>query len=224
MKLAIFDIDGTLLHGSSERAFWRYLAARGRLGPKQVFAYLLFLVRYLPTGGIHTLKKNKAYLAGLTTEEVAALACDFVAARLVPRLYQRCVQRLQEHQRRGDTVVLISGTIEPIARALAAKLGVKHVCATLCSERNGYYLPQPPETHPFGAAKLSLARQLALELDADLRQASAYGDSHHDLFLLDAVGEPVAVMPDSRLADAAAANDWEIITNGTAAHDGAVRP
>ena len=188
MKLAIFDIDGTLIHGSSERLFWRYLAARGRLGPKQVFAYLLFFVRYLPTGGIHTLKKNKAYLAGLAAEEVAALARDFVATRLMARLYQRCALRLQEHQRRGDTVVLISGTLDPIARELASRLGVRHVCATLCSERNGVYLPQPPETHPFGAAKLSLARQLATDLGADLRQASAYGDSHHDLFLLEAVG------------------------------------
>jgi FMN phosphatase YigB (HAD superfamily) len=64
MKLAIFDIDGTLVRGSSERLFWRYLAARGRQGPKQVFSYLLFLLRYLPTGGIHTIKKNKAYLCG----------------------------------------------------------------------------------------------------------------------------------------------------------------
>lgn len=222
MKLAIFDIDGTLIHGSSERLFWRYLAARGRLGPRQVLAYLLFLIRYLPTGGVHTLKKNKAYLTGLGTEEVAALAHDFVQARLVGRLYQRCVQRLQEHQRRGDAVVLISGTLDPIARELAARLSVRHVCATLCSERNGVYLPQPPETHPYGAAKLSLARQLATELGADLGQATAYGDSHHDLFLLRAVGEAVAVMPDSKLADAAAANDWEVISTGTAAHDGAV--
>ncbi len=224
MKLAIFDIDGTLIHGSSERLFWRYLAARGRLGPRQVSAYLLFLLRYLPTGGVHTAKKNKAYLTGLTTTEVAELARDFVATRLVGRLYQRCVQRLQEHQRRGDTVVLISGTLDPIARELAARLGVRHVCATLCSERNGHYLPQPPETHPFGAAKLSLARQLATELGAQLGQASAYGDSRHDLFLLRAVGEPVAVMPDSKLAEVAAAHDWEIISSGTPAHDGAVRP
>lgn len=222
MKLAIFDIDGTLIHGSSERLFWRYLAARGRLGPRQVFAYLLFLVRYLPTGGVHTIKKNKAYLTGLRTDDVAELARDFVAARLMRRLYQRCVQRLQEHQRRGDTVVLISGTLDPIARELAARLGVHHVCATLCSERNGVYLPQPPETHPFGAAKLSLARQLARELGADLRQACAYGDSSHDLFLLRAVGEAVAVMPDSKLAAVAVANDWEIISTGSTAHDGAV--
>jgi HAD superfamily hydrolase (TIGR01490 family) len=212
MKLAIFDIDGTLVRGSSERLFWRYLAARRKLGPHQIAAYLLFLVRYLPTGGIHTLKKNKAYLSGLPSSEVAALAADFVATRLTRRLFEPAVQRLKQHVRRGDTVMLLSGTLDPIARALAERLGVRHVCATILSERNGVYLAQPPEVHPFGAAKLTLARQAAAQLGADLKQAWAYGDSHQDLFLLEAVGEAVAVSPDARLLGAAVRNDWEIIT------------
>jgi HAD superfamily hydrolase (TIGR01490 family) len=214
VKLAIFDIDGTLVRGSSERLFWRYLAARGRLGPRQIFAYLLFLVRYLPTGGIHTIKKNKAYLCGLASADVTALAADFVATRLAKRFFEPAVQRLMQHARRGDTVVLLSGTLDPIARALADRLGVRHVCATVCSERNGFYLAQPPETHPFGAAKLTLAKQLAAQLGTDLRQATAYGDSHHDLFLLEAVREAVAVAPDARLLDAALVNDWEVIADG----------
>ena len=211
MNLAIFDIDGTLVRGSSERLFWIYLATRGRQGPRQILAYLLFLVRYLPTGGIHTIKKNKAYLSGLRTSDVAVLATDFVQTRLLKRLNEPVVQRLKQHLRRGDIVVLLSGTLDPIARALAAYLGVRLVCATLCSERHGHYLPQPPEAHPFGAAKLSLAKQLAGQLDLDLSQASAYGDSGHDIFLLEAVGNPVAVCPDQSLLNAALTNDWEII-------------
>jgi HAD superfamily hydrolase (TIGR01490 family) len=214
MKLVIFDIDGTLVRGRSERAFWRYLAARGRQGPRQIVAYLLFLVRYLPTGGVHTVKKNKAYLCGLDTATVQALARDFVHTKLLKRLYEPAVQRLKQHLHRGDSVVLMSGTLEPIARALADYLGVRHICATLCSERHGRYLAQPPETHPFGAAKLSLAKQLAAQLELDLHQASAYGDSGQDLFLLEAVGEPVAVSPDRALSGAAIANDWEIIADG----------
>jgi phosphoserine phosphatase len=104
--------------------------------------------------------------------------------------------------------------LDPIARALAERLGVRHVCATVCSERNGRYLPQPPETHPFGAAKLTLARQLAAQLGAQLKHASAYGDSYQDLFLLEAVREAVAVSPDARLLDIASTYDWEIIAAG----------
>lgn len=216
MRLAIFDVDGTLVRGSSERLFWRYLAARGRQGPRQLAAYLLFLVRYLPTGGIHTLKKNKAYLCGLERADVAALAEEFVATRLVPRFNGAVVQRLRQHVLRGDAVVLLTGTIEPLAQALARRLGVRYVCATLCSERNDRYLAQPPETHPFGAAKLGLARQLAAQIGCELEHAAAYGDSRHDLFLLDAVSEPVAVSPDAGLARVALERDWEIISPGDA--------
>jgi len=216
MRLAIFDVDGTLVRGSSERLFWRYLVARGRQGPRQIAAYLLFLVRYLPTGGIHTLKKNKAYLCGLDRADVDALAEEFVATRLMPRLRDAVMQRLRQHVLRGDAVVLLTGTIEPIAQALARRLGVRYVCATLCSERGGRYLAQPPETHPFGAAKLNLSRQLAAQFGCELRAATAYGDSRHDLFLLEVVREPVAVSPDAELSRVALERDWEIIRESAA--------
>lgn len=211
MTLAIFDIDGTLIEGSTERRFWRYLARRGHQGPRQILAYVWFLVRFLPAYGAHTPKKNKAYLSGLEAERVRALATSFVATEILPRLYAPTVQRLQRHLRLGDTVVLLSGTLEPIARALADALGVQHVRATRCVERDGRYTARPPHIHPFGPVKLELARQLAAEVGADLRQAAAYGDSKHDLCLLEAVANPVAVLPDPPLLATARGNDWDII-------------
>jgi HAD superfamily hydrolase (TIGR01490 family) len=211
MKLAIFDIDGTLIRGGSERMFWRYLLLNRRQGPRQLLAFLLFMIRYLPTGGIHTPRKNKAYLCGLRVDDVDSLARDFVAQKLIARLYEPAVQRLKQHLNRGDVVVLMSGTLYPIARALADHLGVSYVCATLTSQRNGVFLAQPPEMHPYDAAKLNIVSRLAAELGFDLRHIAAYGDSKRDLFLLSAVGEPVAVQPDSELLRVALESDWEII-------------
>jgi HAD superfamily hydrolase (TIGR01490 family) len=211
MKLAIFDIDGTLVEGSTERRFWRYLLKRGHQGPRQVLAYLLFWPRYFPVHRSQTAKKNKAYLYKLDTARVRALAERFVAEEILPRLYAPAVQRLQSHLRQGDTVVLLSGTLEPIARALAKALGVQHVRATLCREGDGRYLAGPPTVHPFGAAKLAIAEQFAAKVGADLREASAYGDSRHDLTLLAAVGDPVAVLPDRPLLETARDNHWLII-------------
>jgi HAD superfamily hydrolase (TIGR01490 family) len=220
MTLAIFDIDGTLVRGSTERRFWRYLLARRRQGPRQILAGAWFLVRFLPHYGVHVAKKNKGYLVGLTTADAAALAADFVAREALPRLYEPAVQRLQQHLRAGDTVALLSGTLEPLARALAQHLGVQHVCATVCAERNGRYLAQPPVVHPFGAQKVRSAAELAAQLGTDLRLATAYADSAHDLPLLEAVGSPVAVRPDRRLLRVARANSWDVI----AADAGGVAP
>ena len=211
MTLAIFDIDGTLVRGSTERRFWRYLLVRRRQGPRQILAYVWFLVRFLPRYGIRVAKKNKAYLVGLPTAEVAALAADFVAREILPRLYEPAVQRLQQHLRRGDTVVLLSGTLEPIARSLADHLGAQHVCATVCAERDGRYLARPPAVHPFGPPKVRLAADIAARLGTDLEHASAYCDSAHDLKLLEAVGTPVAVWPDRRLLRTARTKRWDVI-------------
>lgn len=216
MPLAIFDIDGTLVSVSSERLFWRFLLARRRQGFRQIFTYLLFLVRYVWIGGVHTVKKNKAYLAGLPVDEVEALAKEFVAERLLEHLHEPAVQRLRQHLARGDTVVLMSGTLQPIARALAEHLGVRHVVGTVANERDGRFTGQPPDVHPFDTAKLTLARELAAARGLDLAEATAYGDSRHDLPLLRAVGEPVAVRPDRALAAEAERCGWEILPDRVA--------
>jgi HAD superfamily hydrolase (TIGR01490 family) len=213
MKLAIFDIDGTLVKGSTERRFWWYLVRQGRQGPRQFLAYCWFWLRFRSVYGTETTKKNKAYLVGLAVAEIDSLASEFVTTEILPQLYAPAVTRLKQHLRRGDIVVLLSGTLEPIARALAAALGVPHVRATVCRERDGTFLASPPKVHPFAGAKLALAAELAAQLRADLRHASAYGDSRHDLFLLDAVGNPVAVRPDSALLATARNNGWDIIAS-----------
>lgn len=216
MKLAVFDIDGTLVNGGSERSFWLYLLRHGKQGPRQVFAYLAFMLRYLPIGGIHTPRKNKAYLSGLRADEIESLARDFVETRLAQRLYEPAIRRLQAHVARGDVVVLLSGTLYPIARALADRFGVSYVCATLPSQRRGLFLAQPPELHPYDAAKLNLTARLAGEFGFSLTDVVAYGDSKRDLYLLAAVGEPVAVRPDAELARVASERSWEVIEDPAA--------
>jgi phosphoserine phosphatase len=72
--------------------------------------------------------------------------------------------------------------------------------------------------HPFGAAKLEIAARFAAGIGADLREASAYSDSLHDLTLLEAVGDPVAVLPDRPLLARATGNRWLIIRSRNASH------
>jgi len=211
MRIAIFDIDGTLVRGSTERMFWRFLFRKRRQRLRQLLAYVLFFIRYLPTGGVHTAKKNKAYLCGLSVNEVQILADEFVDQVLPQWFFEPAIQRLRQHRVRGDKVVLMSGTLDCLARALGRRLRADHVCATLCSQRNGVYIAQPPEIHPFDAAKLSLTRQITEQYGTDLGQVAAYGDSRHDLFLLAAVGEAIAVCPDATLGTVAEELGWEVM-------------
>jgi HAD superfamily hydrolase (TIGR01490 family) len=211
-RLAIFDIDGTLVTGAAtERRFAMHLARSGRLGPRQALAFAAFAVGGLPAWGRHVLKKDKAWLAGLAAADVAALADAWAGPMLGRAACAPCCARLERHRQAGDRVALLSGTPQFIADAIGRALGADAVVGTLCAARDGRFRAAPPARHPFGAEKIALAAELARAAGTSLAQSVVYADSAHDLPLLRAAGTAVAVRPDAGLARAAAAAGWEIL-------------
>ena len=211
MRLVIFDLDGTLIHASSERLFARYMQVRGCLGWRQVAAFAGFVARYGVVYRGAVLKKDKAYLAGLPRDRVNELARRFVDDELVGTLYRPALTRLERHLASDDLVLLLTGTPDFIAQPLAARLGLAHVIATDCSTRKDVFTGAPPRRHPFGPDKLRHAREFAAQHGADLARAVAYANAREDRFLLANVGEAVAVRPDLRLRGLARRAGWEIL-------------
>ena len=212
MRLVLFDIDGTLVPGaSSEARFARYLWDRRALGLRQLLAFAWFCLRYFPRYGRHVMQKNKAYLSGHGKSEIAALARDFVAERLLPSLYAPAVERLRAHEAAGDRVALLSGTPQFIADALADALGVEYAHASLCASSGDHYTGAPPVRHPYGPTKMDAAEALARQTDLPLATAVAFGDSITDAHLFRVVEEAVAVQPDKRLSEAAEGAGWEVL-------------
>lgn len=212
MRLVLFDIDGTLVPGSSSEArFARYLWRRRALGLRQLLAYGWFCLRYFPRYGRAVLQKNKAYLSGHGEREIRELARLFVAEALMPALYAPAVARLRAHQAAGDHVALLSGTPQFLASALAVALDVGHSRGALCAARGGRFLARPPRRHPYGPTKIDAAHELAREAGLPLSQAIAFGDSISDTYLFRVVGEVVAVQPDQQLSAAADGAGWEVL-------------
>ncbi len=211
MRVAIFDVDGTLVQGSTERAFWRYLARHGKQGPRQLCLFALFLLRHFPASGFNTLKRNKAYLDGLRCDEIEALGRSWVTAWADDHWYRPAVDRLIQHQQRGDVVLLLSGTLELLLGPLAERLGVSHIRGTIVRQRSGAFVAAPPLEHPFAESKRAIAEQFIKALGVDWARVSAYADSHHDVALLEAVGDPVAVRPDQALRKLALERHWEVM-------------
>src|SRR5690606_33200666 len=72
MRLAIFDVDGTLVGGkSTEKRFIGWMLRRRHIGPRQCLAAVWFTIRWFPLYGRHVFRKNKAWLAGLPEQLVA---------------------------------------------------------------------------------------------------------------------------------------------------------
>jgi len=214
MRLALFDIDGTLIPDpGSEPRFARYLLARGRLGPRQWLAYTAYLLRYYPHYRRRVFQKNKAYLAGLTVSDIAVAAEDFVRTDLEPLLHKPTVGRLREHLAAGDRVMLLSGTPQFIADPLASLLGAHGACGAICAVRDGKFVAEPPLRHPFRETKVAAARELAEAAGLSLADVVAYGDSINDTHLFHAVGRSIVVMPSRKLRQVAGGEGWDIMSS-----------
>ncbi len=211
MRLVLVDLDGTLLASGSEARFIGHLIASRRIGARALLNSLGFALRYAPRFGLHVWKKNKAYLAGLSQDEVERLARTFALDRLCPLIRTPMRERIASHRVAGDHVLLLTGSPEFLARPLAEAVGADGWIATVCTQAGGVFLDAPPHRHPFGGEKLILARQAAHRLGLSLADCLAYADSGDDIVLLAAVGGAVAVAPDRRLLRHARAAGWEIV-------------
>ena len=200
--------------------FFRMLRYRKLIGIRNYFFWCVEVVRLAPRGINQILHANKMYLRSISVGEK-----DLLKA---PTFYPEAIERLVWHAERGHLIVIVSGTLEPLAeraaRALEAELGERGlatkicVCATRlevkCERWTGRILGEAM----FGEAKARAVRRIAAEENLDLQRCFAYGDSSSDEWMLEAVGKPAAVNPSNDLARIARRNDWPVLTWGKEKH------
>jgi HAD superfamily hydrolase (TIGR01490 family) len=131
-----------------------------------------------------------------------------VAELLLQRVSPAALRRIRHHRSAGHRTVLITGALEPFVEPLRPLFD--EVVATTLLQRDGRYtgyLESPPLV---GEARAAWLRRYARREGADLAQSYAYADSHTDLPLLLATGNPVAVNPDVSLFRVARRNRWPV--------------
>jgi phosphoserine phosphatase len=210
---AFFDLDGTLLPlPSLERRFVGTLRARGAIAATNYFRWLALAVRLAPLGTTAITHANKTYLRG-----VAASA----APTRFPAFFPAALDRAARHAAQGHSLVLVTGTLEPLARqaglALVLRLLLRGitasvgVCATRLEEVEGRWTGRILGDAMFGEAKASAMQRIAARWGFDLARSYAYGDATHDRWMLGAVGRPVAVNPSRELERIACLRSWPIV-------------
>jgi HAD superfamily hydrolase (TIGR01490 family) len=224
---AFFDLDGTLVaRPSLERRFFANLRQRRAIPMGNYFLWLARAVWLAPRGIQMMRHANKMYLRG-------ASVCDSEHGRqrkeqpglAVPRFLPEAVDQVAWHAQQGHAIVLVSGTLAPLAcemaLALVVRLGVRGiaasvaVCATRLEERGGRWTGRIAGDAMFGEAKGQAVREMAAEQGFDLAQCYAYGDSVNDRWMLEAVGRPAAVNASWRLETLARRKSWPVLTWAT---------
>ena len=213
---AFFDLDRTLMEGSSAFQFGRAAFKAGLLSRRQLaadaWANLLFRLRGATDADTQALRDRIAHgLAGTRVRDLERLGPD-VLAGILPRIYPRMLALAHEHQDAGRRVYIVTAASQELAEMLARVLALDGGIGSELSEvRDGVYTGRPTGLFVYGAGKARALEQLAEREMIELRDSYAYSDSASDLPMLRLVGRPVAVNPDAALGRVAREQGWEIL-------------
>jgi HAD superfamily hydrolase (TIGR01490 family) len=219
-----FDVDGTLLSLKSMLGFQEfYLRWESHGGEDQgEQRWRDFLARFSAweREGRDRLFLNREYYRsyqGRSRETVRAVAEAWFASEKQRRpglMIEPTLRALREHQARSRIPVFVSGSMNEILEPVARELGVVHCLATSLEEREGRYTGEIEGLQMIGQGKADAVRAFLAARGASAAECFAYGDHHTDVPMLEAVGHPVAVIGDPRLAEHARRERWAMLDLG----------
>lgn len=214
--LAFFDVDNTLMRGTSlfqlGREAWRKHVIRFR----DVALFAWHQRRFIAVGEnddhLRTAREKALGLVGGHTQaEILELAEAIWEDRIRPRLYPETVELTQEHVAKGHEVWLVSATPWEIGDLIARRLNLTGALGTRIEVVDGVYTGELIGHVLHAERKATAVAELAVAAGADLADSWAYSDSRNDIPLLEMVGHPVVVNPDAALAHHARERGWPVL-------------
>jgi HAD superfamily hydrolase (TIGR01490 family) len=203
--VAVFDVDGTLVQGGTERLFFSHLVRTKRLKTRQALRFMLRLA-----ADPRSRFRNKSYLAGMEVAETRNLGRRCFQELLRPRLRPGGEVCVQTHQSAGRKIILLTGSLSFLMLPLKEHLGADWLIATELSRRDRVFTGDIAGLHPRGENKRLLLEELARRHALDLSRSFAYGDHEEDIPFLSCVSRPVAVNPTRTLRRLAQQRQWPI--------------
>lgn len=217
MKLALFDLDHTLLPLDSDHTWGVFTTEMGWNDPA-VFSRRNdeFYAHYQAgTLDIHDYVRFATRAAREQGATVAAQAhARYMDAVIRPRITPEALALVRSHQHAGDTVMIVTATNEFVTRPIAQAFGVSELIAVeLERDATGWITGEIKGTPSFREGKVTRVAQWLTQqdLDWDDVEMTFYSDSMNDLPLLEKAHHPVATNPDARLRQLATERGWRIL-------------
>jgi HAD superfamily hydrolase (TIGR01490 family) len=215
-RLALFDLDHTLLSGDSDLLWCEHLLACGLLDE----SYRERSERMSELYGLGTVAPpeycafHASTLAGHRVGALRPVRLSFFEEVVKPRIPADARALLQRHRDAGDTLLLTTATSHAVSELTAADLGVDHFLATDVEVVDGCYTGRVLGVPNMRTGKVERLRQWLQQqglAEQMLRKATFYSDSINDLPLLSVVGRPMVVDPDVRLESTALRKGWTVL-------------
>ena len=213
---AFFDLDKTIIAGSSALAFSRPFRRQGLITRRAVlrsgYAQLLIMLSGADAATMDALRRRiTALCTGWEVAQIQAIVAETLHEIVEPLVYAEATELIAEHRAAGDEVVVLSASGLEVVAPIAAMVGADRCIATRMAVRDGRYTGEI-ELYLYGQQKAQAARDVAAAQGYRLADCRAYSDSITDLPLLEAVGHPTAINPDRALRRIAEERGWPILT------------
>jgi HAD superfamily hydrolase (TIGR01490 family) len=211
--LALFDMEGTILPSNVVESYvW------ARMADLEWFewpAELLDVFSRVPSYLMADRRDRGEFLRtffrryeNATVEGIRDLVDDVVTEFMLQKVSAAAVRRIRDHKAAGHRTMMVTAAAEPFVQPLAPLFD--EVVAAKLEVKDGVYTGYLAEPPLVGEARAAWLRRYADKEGADLKLSYAYADSHSDLALLRAVGNPVVVSPDAALLRVARRRRWPI--------------
>ena len=213
MRLALFDLDNTLLDGDSDIEWSELLARHGAMDAARTRAYHVEYHR----GTLDIVEFLQFQLEPLAREPLARLLewrREFLVSYIRPRISEAARALVREHQREGRETVRITATNRFIVEPIGEEFGINSLIATEPEMIDGRFTGRVSGLPCFREGKIARFEQWLAKRGKspiDTREIWFYSDSHNDLPLLSRATHPVCVGPDPKLAAHAAQHGWPIL-------------
>jgi HAD superfamily hydrolase (TIGR01490 family) len=212
---AFFDLDRTLMAGSSAFAFAREAYKSGLMSRREIaagaFANLSFRLQGSTDQSTDTLRDQVGgMLSGIAVRDIARMGPG-ILAEVLPRVYPQMLHEAWQHQDEGRPVYIVTASSQEMAELVAGALLFDGALGSGWEKEDGRYTGRAIEPFTYREGKAEAMRELAAREGYDLAASYAYSDSESDLPMLRAVGNPVVVNPDGELTRVAREEGWRVM-------------
>jgi HAD superfamily hydrolase (TIGR01490 family) len=212
-RIAVFDVDRTLLLGTSvEIQLVRFLSRKRLLPSANLIRAFAWIPRLMPLGLKEAVLRNKFYLYGMDARFVRGLLPEFFRSQLKPLLSRKLLERMRRLKEDGYGIVLISGTLDFVLDFLIEALDAHAGLGTQVSTVNGKFTGRTFGVYPFHRDKITALKKILDGRPVRFDESTAFADSWADVPLLSLFRHPVAVNPDWILRKECRRRGWTVIT------------
>jgi HAD superfamily hydrolase (TIGR01490 family) len=215
MRLAIFDLDHTLLAGDSDHLWGEFMIEQGLVERDQHRRQNDKFYEDYQAGTLDIAAYTRFALEPLVRlgpARLLPLREQFVATRIDPIVAPSAPALLERHRIQGDELLIITATNRFVTEPIAQLLGVDHLLATDPERVDGRYTGAITGIPCYREGKVRRLEQWLHEQGEAAEHVTFYSDSHNDLPLLRQVQRPIAVDPDEELRAEAVRKGWPVIS------------